>query len=623
MKSQSEVGAANKLLREGIKRGLRGYGQGTGRLRPGPDFVVIGAKRGGTTSLYNYLLEHPSIHPTFPRRQQIKGVHYYDSNYARGDQWYRSHFPLQIGGRHIARPADPLAMSGEASPYYLFHPLAAERLAADHPDVRIIVFLRDPIERAYSHYKERIENHGEPLSFEEALDAEPERLRGEAERIVTQPGYLSAEHENHSYVAQGRYLDMLPRWFGLFAPEQFHLAFSEDFYADPGRAVNGVWSFLGLPPAPLRSRKRYNYQPAPEIALPTWKRLHAEFADHNRGLEELLGRKAPWPAGGAAASSRRAAARPGQSAPDGQAVTRRSWPRVTAVVATRNRPEMLQRAVRSVLAQAYPGEIECVVVFDQSAPADVAVEQTPARQLRIMSNLRAPGLAGARNTGILSSTSDLIAFCDDDDEWDVGKLRLQVDLLESTSAEFASSGVRFCYGDRTFVREAPSEASFSDLVRSRVASLHPSTFVIRRSALSEVGLVDEELPGSYGEDYDLLLRAAQRRPIVAVQQPLVNVYWHEQSFFAERWESIAKALGYMLDKYPVLGSDPRGLARIEGQIAFAQAASARRSAACRTVTSALRNNPLEKRAYLALAIASGVVPASSVVRLANRRGHGI
>jgi hypothetical protein len=286
----------NQAARQAAKRVLRRCGEATAGLRRGPDFVIIGAKRGGTTSLYNYVLEHPSISPLFPGRQHIKGVHYYDSNYHRGLRWYRSHFPLQAGGTHLARPGIKPAIAGDASPYYLFHPLAAERLARDFPDVRIIVFLRDPVERAYSHFKERTHHGGETLSFEAALDAEEERLCGEAERIRTEPTYLSAEHENHSYLAQGRYLDMLPRWFGLFPREQFHIAASEDLYGDPQRHVNEVWSFLGLAPGRLASRVRHNYLPAPDIKPQTRQRLQEALADHNRGLEELLGRSLPWPA---------------------------------------------------------------------------------------------------------------------------------------------------------------------------------------------------------------------------------------------------------------------------------------------------------------------------------------
>ena len=319
---------------------------------------------------------------------------------------------------------------------------------------------------------------------------------------------------------------------------------------------------------------------------------------------------APAPAGHLAGAGRRPAA------------GGRSWPSVSAIVATRDRPELLERAVRSMLHQTYPGDLECVVVFDQSL-AEVPVDVPEGRRLRVLTNARTPGLAGARNTGMAGSDGALVAFCDDDDEWAADKLLLQAEQLERSSAEFVASGVRIHHSGQVVVRTPPGQVELKQLVRERVTALHPSTFVMRRTALTEMGLVDEEIPGSYGEDYDWLLRAARRMPIVSVQQPLVDVYWHEQSFFAERWEAIADALSYLLGKHPELRADPRGMARIEGQIAFAQAALARRPAACRASWRALRGNPAERRAYLALAVASGIVPATSIVRLANRRGRGI
>ncbi len=597
----------NRGARDAVKHVLRRYGEVTSGPRPGPDFVIIGAKRGGTTSLYNYLLEHPSISPLFPGRQRIKGVHYFDSHYERGPRWYRSHFPVTVGGRHLARPRAVPAIAGEASPYYLFHPLAAERLAREFPGVRLVVLLRDPIERAYSHYKERVRHDGEWLSFDDALDAEAGRLRGEAERIVRQPGYCSVAHENHSYVAQGRYLDMLTRWFGRFPREQFHVVASEEFYENPDRVVNDVWSFLGLPPGTLRSQTRHNYHPAPDLSPVTRRRLEQAFAEHNRELEHVLGRHLPWPATGAPVRRRRAT----------------TWPEVSVVVATRDRPALLQRAIRSIVGQSYPGELECVVVFDQSSPAGVAAEMPVGRRLRLVTNTRTPGLAGARNSGILATDHPVVAFCDDDDTWDADKLRLQIEQLESSAAEFAASGIHIHYSDRVIARVPPNPVELSQLVRSRLTALHPSTFVVRRDALDGIGLVDEKIPGSYGEDYDWLLRAARRRPVVAVEQPLAHVYWHQQSFFAERWQTIADALAYLLDKHPELTADPHALARIQGQIGFAEAALARRAAAYRVSWQALRNNARERRAYLALAVASGLVPATSIVRLANRRGHGI
>jgi glycosyltransferase involved in cell wall biosynthesis len=299
------------------------------------------------------------------------------------------------------------------------------------------------------------------------------------------------------------------------------------------------------------------------------------------------------------------------------------WPTVSVIVATRDRPALLERAVRAVIGQSYPGELECVVVFDQSEPAAVPVEVSAGRQLRVVTNIRTPGLAGARNTGIAATDGALVAFCDDDDVWDAGKLILQVEELERSAAGFIASGVRIHHSDQVVVRIPPALVDLQQLVRDRVTALHPSTFVIRRDVLDGMGLVDEEIPGCYGEDYDLLLRAARLAPIVAVEQPLVDVYWHEQSFFAERWQTIADALTYLLVKYPELQADPHGRARIEGQIAFARAALAQRPAACRSSWRALRGNPRERRAYLALAVAAGVVPATSIVRMANRRGRGI
>jgi hypothetical protein len=217
----------------------------------------------------------------------------------------------------------------------------------------------------------------------------------------------------------------------------------------------------------------------------------------------------------------------------------------------------------------------------------------------------------------------MIAFCDDDDSWQPGKLTLQVGLLEQSAASFVTSGIRVHHGDSAVVRIPPAEIGFPELIRDRITELHPSTFVMRRSALDEIGLVDEKIPGSYGEDYDLLLRAARYGAIRAVQQPLVDVFWHQQSYFADRWQTIAAALRFLLAKYPEFSTDPIGHARIEGQIAFAEAALARRPAAIRSSWRALRGNPKERRAYLALAVAAGVISPKTVVRAANRRGRGI
>ncbi|RFS84677.1 sulfotransferase [Actinomadura spongiicola] len=274
---------------------IRGYGMSTAALRPGPDFLLIGAKRGGSTSLYYTLLEHPRIMPLFPNARLLpkanhtKGVHYFDSHYDRGATWYRSHFPAS------ARRSGKVV--GEGSPYYLFHPLAAERAGRDVPDAKILLILRDPIERAFSHYRERRRQSAEELAtFEEALLAENDRLAGERERIVSEPGYRSYAHEQQSYRAQGEYAPHLRRWMEHFPAERFHVLAAEEFYADPQKAVDGVAEFLGLPPAPLppSAVKVWNAAPSQELSPHTRQSLAEHYAPFNEDLEKLLGRTFPW-----------------------------------------------------------------------------------------------------------------------------------------------------------------------------------------------------------------------------------------------------------------------------------------------------------------------------------------
>jgi glycosyltransferase involved in cell wall biosynthesis len=284
---------------------------------------------------------------------------------------------------------------------------------------------------------------------------------------------------------------------------------------------------------------------------------------------------------------------------------------------------MLARALRSIAEQTYAGGVECVVVFDQSKPEAVDARESTRLNIRVCVNSRSPGLAGARNSGALASSGSVIAFCDDDDVWQRNKLNQQIAKMQACSAEVVASGVRINYGNRVVARRAPSSVEFRDLIRSRVTAVHPSTFVIRRSALEDMGLVDEGIPGSYGEDYDLLLRAARRAPIVAVEQPLVDVHWHNASFFADSWTTRVRALEYLMNKHPELKEDRRGYARLEGRIAFAEAALRHRRAALVSSWRSMRNNPLERRAYLAAAVASGVITADSVMRMANQRGRGL
>lgn len=302
-----------------------------------------------------------------------------------------------------------------------------------------------------------------------------------------------------------------------------------------------------------------------------------------------------------------------------------SMPPVSVIIPTHNRPEQLVRAATAVLTQAYSGDIEVLVVYDKCEPYPVELPTTAGRSVRHLRNSRAPGLPGARNTGLLEAAGELIGFCDDDDEWLPGKLNAQVALLTATGAPVVGCGITLQYGEREIARPTPiALVTFGDLLRSRVAELHPSTILARRTTvLEEIGLVDEAIPGGYCEDYDWLLRAAKLTPVPMVPTPGVRISWMTGSLFSQNWESIADADEYLLAKHPEFAASPVGSARLEGQIAFAHASLGHRRDACRWAMRAMRHSPREKRAYLALAICARLLTTTQVLRLAYDRGRGI
>jgi glycosyltransferase involved in cell wall biosynthesis len=299
-------------------------------------------------------------------------------------------------------------------------------------------------------------------------------------------------------------------------------------------------------------------------------------------------------------------------------------PLVTVIVPTRSRPVLLQRAVSSVMDQDYPGSIECIVVFDQSPPVKPSVGFAEGRELRVLYNHREPGLAGARNTGVLAAKGDFVAFCDDDDEWMSNKLRLQIDFLEKHERALATCGIYVRYGRRTIIRLPPVRITFRDILRSRFMEVNPCTILIRRSTfLKDVGLVDEAIPGGIAEDYEWLLRAARILEIVAIRAPLVRINWHEASWYSGHWRTLIAALTYVLKTHPELRGEPIGLARIYGQIAFAHAALREDEEALRYVFRSLSLNWKEPRAYLALLVRSHLVSSRTVLRLLHSLGRGV
>jgi hypothetical protein len=245
-----------------------------------PDFVIIGTQRGGTTSLHAYLSAHPQV-----ETPATKELHFITDRYDRGLDWYLGHFPAEL----------PLeTITGEATPYALFHPLAPRRLRETAPAARLIALLRNPVDRAYSHYLLERSRGEETLDFAAALDAEAERLAGEEERLAREAGYVSAPHKHASYVSRGDYARQLETWFGLFPREQILVIRSEDLYERSAETFARVARFLGIGSDVRIPFTAHNQTSGPPIDAAIRRRLSQHFAPLNARLADLLGWDPGW-----------------------------------------------------------------------------------------------------------------------------------------------------------------------------------------------------------------------------------------------------------------------------------------------------------------------------------------
>jgi hypothetical protein len=266
----------------------------TSPIRLLPDFLIIGTQRGGTTSLYRYLKTHPCVGAT-----SNKDIHFFDRRFNKGLIWYRGHFPTRLGKYYSQRVRQQPFVTGEASPSYLFHPHAPGRVAQLLPGARLIVLLRNPVDRAYSQYFHAIELGHESLSFEEAIEGEEERTARERERILADERYYSHAYKHRSYLTRGIYVEQLRAWMELFGREQFLILKSEDFYADPAGTLRQVLAFLQLPETePVLNKREYEqfntntYSSKMDPALR--QRLIEYFRPHNARLYDYLGVDFGW-----------------------------------------------------------------------------------------------------------------------------------------------------------------------------------------------------------------------------------------------------------------------------------------------------------------------------------------
>ena len=270
---------------------MRGIRAQSGRLRVLPDFLVIGAEKCGTTSLYQALTSHPDVHPA--RRKE---PHYFDYHFARGETWYRAWFPF-VWVRALRRRRRGRFLTGEASPDYIFHPHAARRAHALLPEARLIAILRDPALRAFSHHQQQVRKGREPLSFEEAITREPERVDAPLAKMARDETLAVESVTRFSYLARGRYAEQLERWLALYPRERLLVLFSEELSKEPAETLRRAFAFLGLDAdaAAIDVGTRRNvggYEATLDPSLR--RRLDDAFAPHDARLRALLGRQPAW-----------------------------------------------------------------------------------------------------------------------------------------------------------------------------------------------------------------------------------------------------------------------------------------------------------------------------------------
>jgi hypothetical protein len=267
----------------------RFYYTTTGSLHTLPDFLIIGAARSGTTSLYEYLIQHPCIMPGVG-----KEIYFFDKKFNQGINWYKSFFPTNLSKSKLEKRQKTKCLTGEATPRYLHYPHAPKRVHNLIPNVKLIVLLRNPIDRSYSHYQMEVDSGHEELSFEDAIVQEEQKIVDDLKKMEKDENFYSVNFYRKSYLTRGIYANQLKRWFEFFPKEQFLIIQSEELYSNTPKVYEKVLKFLDLPNFKLNSFKAHRMRKYSNINSETRKKLLDYFKPHNEQLYQLLDRNFGW-----------------------------------------------------------------------------------------------------------------------------------------------------------------------------------------------------------------------------------------------------------------------------------------------------------------------------------------
>lgn len=295
------------------------YNSLTNPLRMLPSFIIIGVQKGGSSSLFHYLMQHPSIlknelgnTKNLPKEGYLskkenkvkKEMHYFDRHFDKGIRGYRSKFPFpkyfSFGKKYI---------TGEATPDYISHPRVPQRVYNLIPKVKLILLLRNPVDRAYSHYIHHVVGRTkETRPADKAIFGDDQMVREERKRIIKHFDYQSSFYERYSYLYRGIYIEHIQTWLNVFDREQLLILKSEDMYSNPNKIYQEVLNFLELPGYELREyevfkprnterlefKKKSNSQLENKMSMPLRKKLSDYYRPYNEKLYKYLDRDFGW-----------------------------------------------------------------------------------------------------------------------------------------------------------------------------------------------------------------------------------------------------------------------------------------------------------------------------------------
>lgn len=268
----------------------------TSNLRTYPDFIIIGSGRAGTTSLYSYLIQHPNIITSFSHREQkAADLHFFEYMISSSTNWYRSHFPTKISKKLLQLRTKSSVISGEFTSTYMYHPFVPKRIFDLIPNIKLIVILRNPVDKVYSAFSQQFQFKEFTSSFEDYIESELKRIK-----ITENEPDLKTFNEDFESIAvpnilrHGIYHTYLKKWLELFSKKQIYVVDSKDLHDNTQETLDDIFKFLEIPPVNIPDTSKINVGKYSKMDTLTRRRLLDFFSPFNDKLNYLLGTKFHW-----------------------------------------------------------------------------------------------------------------------------------------------------------------------------------------------------------------------------------------------------------------------------------------------------------------------------------------